>query len=355
MKKILFLTLNLCTSVFSILGVSEQCAFAFINGDVEALRQILSDPKEIALLKEPLPPEHIIFNDALYAPYKDYGYTLFHLADVNKDGINILKTLLDFAPDCINIPTRYDTDGTTPLLQACASKKLAVVEMLLQRGADVHQFYTNLNEAKITPLRLACSLMCPDLFRLLLDYGASIDKDIACDYYSSCYALINALDIIITRGFIAKCFDEAVIILEEFFSRISEKDFDSLEKKVSTWRYCLANYYFAWAEYGLYGLEVGNNKQEELFLYLKKVFSKDEDGRYSSYKNYCNSEPHIIAFKFQMKKEYESQLKNFRKKHNNTLPFLQDRSINYKRLKPGKSNGQAMMSFVRDDDRQTRK
>lgn len=326
MKKILFLTLNLCTSVFSILGVSEQCAFAFINGDVEALRQILSDPKEIALLKEPLPPEHIIFNDALYAPYKDYGYTLFHLADVNEGGIDILKTLLDFAPDCIDISTRYGTDGTTPLLQACASKKLAAVEMLLQRGADVHQFYINLNEAKITPLRLACSLMCPDLFKLLLDYGASIDKDIG--------PSIVVLDLMITRGLILKCFEEAVIILEEFFSRISKKGFDSLEKKVLAWRALLAGS-SSWSQLGVFGLEVGNKKQEDLISYLEKVFS--EDGRYSSYKNYCNS----------MKKEYEAQLKNF-SKGCNVLSVLQYCSIGYRRLKPGKKNGQEMVSLVRD-------
>lgn len=79
----------------------------------------------------------------------------------------------------VNGTYNYDVKGTTPLLQALAFGKLDIVDLLLERNADVNQAGRHdklyASATRQTPLQVACGKGYLEIAKRLIDYGANIN------------------------------------------------------------------------------------------------------------------------------------------------------------------------------------
>ena len=100
--------------------------------------------------------------------YSSDGWTLLHLA-THFGHRAIVELLLDAGADTEALAR--NTQANTPLQAALAGGQPSVVELLLDRGADPN----GAREDGLTPLHLAAMIGDPELARLLVERGASID------------------------------------------------------------------------------------------------------------------------------------------------------------------------------------
>ncbi|XP_032219761.2 transient receptor potential cation channel subfamily A member 1 [Nematostella vectensis] len=99
--------------------------------------------------------------------------TAFHLA-CEQGAANIVKLLLKEDPGVAKI-LLVDKDGSTPLHNAAKSNNRAIVELLIEQGANVNAR----NGLNVTPLMLAASTGSADSVHLLMEKGADTTvKDI---------------------------------------------------------------------------------------------------------------------------------------------------------------------------------
>lgn len=85
-----------------------------------------------------------------------------HRAIERGDSATVTK-LLEVDPALINEQLTFDSTDT-PLILAIRCRKRAMVEMLLEKGADINKP----NQRGITPLMAACIRSCDDVIALLL-------------------------------------------------------------------------------------------------------------------------------------------------------------------------------------------
>lgn len=115
---------------------------------------------------------------ALISFFKDYfGFTPLHTACQN-GYVDVVNLLLDREADVEII----DNDGWTPLYTACVNGRLEIVKLLLNRGAD----FTMTSHFKFTPLHAASQ---KGHFEILLNRGANFaiaNKDGWTPLHSAC-------------------------------------------------------------------------------------------------------------------------------------------------------------------------
>ena len=90
---------------------------------------------------------------------------------VNSGDIDIIRLLLEYYPDCVDI---YNTDhfGETPLFNATESKKYEISKLLLENGADVNA--ANFEDGT-TSLMNSSYNNDTETTKLLLEYNADPD------------------------------------------------------------------------------------------------------------------------------------------------------------------------------------
>ena len=109
--------------------------------------------------------------------YDDYTHSVLHLALETRNNA-IFKLLLDAGAD-MNIGTKHKPHV---LILACKHGDATLVELLLASGADVGvsktkpEYATYIPYEEATPLHAACANGHLPVVRLLVDYGADIEK-----------------------------------------------------------------------------------------------------------------------------------------------------------------------------------
>ncbi|KAH7564591.1 hypothetical protein BM1_01638 [Bipolaris maydis] len=98
-----------------------------------------------------------------------YGRIPLHYACMH-GYVELVQELISTAPDTVNF---RDQDSFTPLIHAIVHSKLACVEILLSRGADL----TRLGPGEHVPLNLACQFASLEILELLLKRSAEMLPD----------------------------------------------------------------------------------------------------------------------------------------------------------------------------------
>jgi ankyrin repeat protein len=88
-----------------------------------------------------------------------------------------VKTLLEHQPDLVNV---YAPDGFQPLGLAAFFGQADVAEFLLSRGAEVNS--PSHNAMRVRPLHSAIANRRSEIVRLLLDHGAAVNTTQADDF-----------------------------------------------------------------------------------------------------------------------------------------------------------------------------
>ena len=132
------------------------------------------------------------------------------------NSVEISKLLLDKGAD-INHQSKL---GNTPLFNAVENKNLLLVELLLDRGADVSLAYRNKKE---TPFLLAVRSNQPEMVKLLLNYVNESEKVVAYDR-----ALLNS------NREIINIFEQAAVRIankEELFNKaVQSKNLELIQQ-----------------------------------------------------------------------------------------------------------------------------
>jgi len=98
-----------------------------------------------------------------------YGRIPLHYACMHGH-VELVQELINAAPETVNF---RDQDSFTPLIHAIVHSKLACVEILLSRGADL----TRLGPGEHVPLNLACQYASLEILELLLQRSAEMLSD----------------------------------------------------------------------------------------------------------------------------------------------------------------------------------
>lgn len=98
-----------------------------------------------------------------------YGRIPLHYASMHGH-VELLKLLIDAAPDTVNF---RDQDSFTPLIHAIVHSKLECVEILLSKGAHI----SRLGPSEHIPLNLACQYASLEIVELLLQRHADMLPD----------------------------------------------------------------------------------------------------------------------------------------------------------------------------------
>ncbi|KAI4665675.1 uncharacterized protein J4E92_001907 [Alternaria infectoria] len=98
-----------------------------------------------------------------------YGRIPLHYACMH-GYVELVQELINAAPETVNF---RDQDSFTPLIHAIVHSKLACVEILLSRGADL----TRLGPGEHVPLNLACQYASLEILELLLQRSAEMLSD----------------------------------------------------------------------------------------------------------------------------------------------------------------------------------
>ncbi|KAL1436839.1 hypothetical protein MTO96_049239 [Rhipicephalus appendiculatus] len=145
------------------------------EGNVQACRLLLSAGADPGIVSGQGYTASQLASDAvqqlLHEPQHSSGDSEFQLLEAAKAGdLDIVKKLISSHVDIVNC---RDVDGrqSTPLHFAAGYNRVAVVEFLLQHGADVHAK----DKGGLVPLHNACSYGHYEVADLLVKHGASVN------------------------------------------------------------------------------------------------------------------------------------------------------------------------------------
>ncbi|XP_049516904.1 poly [ADP-ribose] polymerase tankyrase-1 [Dermacentor silvarum] len=145
------------------------------EGNVQACRLLLSAGADPGIVSGQGYTASQLASDAvqqlLHEPQHSSGDAEFQLLEAAKAGdLDVVKKLISSHADIVNC---RDVDGrqSTPLHFAAGYNRVAVVEFLLQHGADVHAK----DKGGLVPLHNACSYGHYEVADLLVKHGASVN------------------------------------------------------------------------------------------------------------------------------------------------------------------------------------
>lgn len=146
------------------------------EGNVQACRLLLSGGADPSIVSVQGCTAAQLASDAVqqllqHEPQRGGADTEFHLLEAAKAGdLEVVKKLVASHGDIVNC---RDVDGrqSTPLHFAAGYNRVAVVEYLLQHGADVHAK----DKGGLVPLHNACSYGHYEVADLLVKHGASVN------------------------------------------------------------------------------------------------------------------------------------------------------------------------------------
>lgn len=148
------------------------------------------------------------------------GWAPIHLAAGAGD-VESVRTLLDFGADpLLKVNYRNDKPGVAPSLSALkvavASGHRAVVELLLQRGANANEK----DNQGWTPLHTATKNGQAEILRLLLEHGADVSTKVKyADDDNTAPASLTALMLAAEFGHV-----ESAKVLIQFGARVTDVD-----------------------------------------------------------------------------------------------------------------------------------
>lgn len=115
-------------------------------------------------------------------------------AAIEKGIIQQVTALLELNPELINTKDEF---GYLPIHQAAKKDNKEMVELLLQKGADIN----SVTDTAMTPLHISASLGYKELAELLLEKGADVDGREEGMYSALHYASTKGIaDMLISKG-----------------------------------------------------------------------------------------------------------------------------------------------------------
>lgn len=305
------------SSFFSLCAYDDQYMIQllceiFDTNDCKRLEKILKDP------------EAKCYISGLFFINNEIRYTFVHRVVLleRDEGFEMLKTLLDYAPELLDyapeLGNELDEDEnkdkdmrTTPLQCACAKKNIECVKLLIHRKASLRG-----------ALGYACLVNCTELVKLLLSQGAKVSFAVVYDT--------------LLGGIYYRNHEATKEVIEELFSYALLQKFSKLNEIINE---CLE-----------YFRVEASNIRNELKLKEEKNLSDEEVERMKQEDDALFEDVKLLLST--RYKDYETfraiKLQEYNTKGRNIALALSYRSIDQKYRKPGKSNGKAMMSFVRN-------